>query len=55
MLVLTIEHESSVYIGDMKVTVLLPDDQNGAVQLQVTFDSETFGDEITPDIPVEAT
>jgi len=41
MLVLTIENESSVYIGDMRVTVLLPDDSGSEkVYLQVHFDDD---------------
>jgi len=41
MLALTIEGESSVYIGDMKVTVLLPDDSDSeTVYLQVHLDDE---------------
>jgi len=49
MLVLKIEHESSVYIGDMKVTVLVPDDSDSEkVYLQVQFEGEEL-----PDVSVE--
>jgi len=50
MLVLTIENEGSVYIGDMKVTVLLPDDSEPEkVYLQVHFDDEEL-----PEVSEEA-
>jgi len=41
MLVLTIEHESSVYIGDMRITVLLPDGSDSEeVYLQVHLEDD---------------
>lgn len=41
MLVLTIEHESSVYIDDVRVTVLLPDDpEPEKIYLQVHLEDE---------------
>ena len=52
MLVLKIEHESSVYIGDMKVTVLLPDDSDAEeVYLQVHLEYDELLPEVTVDVP----